>query len=231
MILIVDNSEERRNNLVIRLRVKGYLVCGINYDDIDYYTKPFMTVYVNPPRKMVDKLTAGDTISVAFTDRNNFQLPLWTTNIYNLKDLEKDIINIFNEKSTFLKKDKINVVGYACLRNDRFALGGKRISMSKMQMLVIKFFLFQKNKKFKLYEACQYMHFRTNPEENFARLISNINKRTKEEDRDKLIVHSFDEYYLNPDIANYVCKEDDDIDEVDEASGPIYIRLDLSYDI
>ena len=32
MILIVDNSDYRRDSLVIRLRTKGYLVASISYD-------------------------------------------------------------------------------------------------------------------------------------------------------------------------------------------------------
>ncbi len=231
MILIVDNSEERRKNLVIRLRVKGYLVCGINYDDIDYYTKPFMTVYINPPRQIIDKLKNEDTISVIFTDRLAMNLPLWTINVLSIKNLENDIINMYHERCHFQAKDKVDVIGYACLRNGCFALGGKIFRISNMQMPILCLFLFNKNKKFRLYEACQYMHFRTNPEESFARQVMRINSKTQKRNRGKVILNEDNFYFLNPDIANYICKEDDDVDVIEEGKGPFYLKLDLSYDL
>ena len=230
MILIVDNSEERRKNLVIRLRVKGFLACGIDYNDKDFYTKPFMTVYINPPRPKIDNLKNDDTISVIFTDRDKMELPTWTINIRSIKALENDIVALYNEKCPFQRNDNIDVIGYACLQNDKFALGGRLFKLSKMQIQMARFFLYQPRKRFKLYEACQYIHFRNNPEENLERLINNINKMLKAENRESLIINEGLEYYLNPDIASYVCKEYEDFEIKDENISPTFINIDIAYD-
>ena len=39
MILIIDNNEERRKDIAIWLRVRGYIVSTISYEYMDYYTK------------------------------------------------------------------------------------------------------------------------------------------------------------------------------------------------
>ena len=217
MILIIDNNDERRNNLVIRLRVKGYLICGISYNDIEYYTKPYMTVYVNPPRHVIDNLKREETISVVCTERSNPSpnLPKWAIHISSAKSIENDIIEILDRSCSYMKNDQINVVGYACLKNGKFALGGKIIKITNMQLPILSLFLFNKNKKFKQYEACQYMHFKADAEESFARHVLNINKSLKDAGRDKIILKEGDLYYLNPEVANYVCK-DYEIDEEDE---------------
>ena len=59
------------------------------------------------------------------------------------------------------------------------------------------------------------MHFKADAEESFARHVLNINKSLKDAGRDKIILKEGDLYYLNPEVANYVCK-DYEIDEEDE---------------
>ena len=80
---------------------------------------------------------------------------------------------------------------------------------------IISLFIFNRNKRFKLYEASQYMYFKTDAEESFERQIVKINKKIKEEGRDKLILNEGEWYFLNPDIVSYIC-QDYEIYENDE---------------
>ena len=229
MILIVDNSDFRRDSLVIRLRTKGYLVCGIDYKYLDSYEKPFMTVYVNPPRQEINKLKNDDTISLIFTDKTGITLPIWSINIGTLTDIEAKIIDVYKEKCPYMIKDKINIVGYICEKNKNVAVGGKIIYLSNKQSMVLNLFLFNSSKKFRLYEASSYMHFSANSEERFARIVYEINKKSKDANREKIILFEKERYFLNPDIKNYVCKEYDDTQK--EFNQLTYLVLDMSYDL
>ena len=231
MILLVDNSEYRRDSLVVRLRIKGYIVAGIDYAYMDSYTKPFMTVYINPPRNEAVRLKNEETISVIFTDREATKLPPWSINILSLNNVESEIVSIYNEKCNYMLKDKIDIIGYLCRKNDRFAVGGREISLSNMQSTVLSLFIYNPSKRFKLYEASKYFHFSANSEERFVRIVYEINKKAKAVNRDRIIIREGDLFYLNPDIKNYVCKEDDDIDIIKDDTPLNYLRLDMSYDI
>ena len=48
MILLLDNNEFRRHDIYMSLYMKKYIVAEHALEYMDYYTKPFMTVYINP---------------------------------------------------------------------------------------------------------------------------------------------------------------------------------------
>ena len=230
MILIIDDSEFRRDSLVVRLRTKGYLTCGISYEYADSYTKPFMTVYVNPPHNQIGKLKNEDTISVVFSDRKLIETPSWLRVYPYLNNIENEIERIYSENFKYMKKDNIDVIGYVCRKNDEFAIGGKELYLSDMQANVLSIFIYNPDKKFKLYEASSYMHFSGNPEERFLRIVYEINKKSKDENRGKIILFENDNYFLNPDIKNYICIEETDI-VTEDKKRPTYLIIDMSYDL
>ncbi|MBQ8545899.1 MAG: hypothetical protein IJ437_03035 [Clostridia bacterium] len=228
MILIVDNNEERRRNVTIWLRVKGYLVSCIGYDDLKYSTKPFMTVYVNPARDYIDKIKNKDTISVIFSERNSINLPEWSINISSLKSISKDIMELYEESCSFQRTDKVDIIGYACMKDGQFALGGKVIRLSPREREIISLFMFNYPKKFELYDAINYFRITDNQEEKFLNAIYLLNKKAQANDREKIIINENNTFYFNPKIGNYVCPEVDFEDryaEVDKYKG--YFTIDL----
>lgn len=226
MILIVDNNDERRKNVAIWLRVKGYIVSYIGYDDLKYSTKPFMTVYINPARSYIDKIKNDDTVSVIFTERKGIRLPQWSVNILSLKYIANDIIKIYKERCPYQKLNKVDVLGYACMKDGDFALGGKEIRLSHREREIISLFMFNYPKKFELYDAINYFRIAKHQEENFHNAIYTLNKKAKDNDREKLIVCEGNRFYFNPEIGNFVCPDVDFEDrDISEYKG--YFTIDL----
>ena len=226
MILIVDENEDRRENLQIKLRVKGYLTNVTSYEDLWFHTKPFMTVYINPKMSDMQLIkNSEDTISVFFCDRKSVKLPLWSINVNSLKNLYDDIIRIYKENSTYQIKDKIDMVGYACLKNKKFAVGGKDINLSKREYLLVTFFMNHPKKKFRLGDASNYVWIHENKETNFALSIARINRKLKQQLRSKIIICKDDWCYLNPEIVNYSCKDYQEVEEIDNYKGYFMITI------
>lgn len=231
MILVVDDNHERRKNTVTWLRVKGYMATGIKYDDLSFYTKPFMTVYINPLASFVSSLAdTDDTVSVIITDRPSVKVMPWAKRIDTLNTPHISIMKIFDECFDHFKTDQIEIVGYACLKNDEFALGGELISLSNLEYLIVCFFMINKNKKFKLYDCSSYFNFKSNPEENFKKAVSRINTKCKHEYRPPLLFANDIEAYFNPEIANWVSEPYREVvRESNDMSDYIVIKLDESF--
>ena len=84
MILVVDNNEERRKNIITWLKVKGYMASGTNFSELPYYTLPFMTVYISPTLTETNKIKYNsDTISVFVSERPSVKIPTWDTRCGN----------------------------------------------------------------------------------------------------------------------------------------------------
>ena len=128
-------------------------------------------------------------------------------------------------------KNKVDIQGYACKKHESFAVGGKIIELTNMQLRVLSLFFYNPTKKFKLYEASSYMHFTANQEERFERVVYEMNKKLKAENREKIILHDHDTFYFNPEIMNYVCRDYENIDKVDENAPISYLTFDIAYDL
>lgn len=228
MILIVDDNVERRNNLTIWLRMKGYVVSEIPYEYMDFYTKPILTAYINPQNKMIDSIKNADTISVIFSERKSINLPSWSINVPSLKNIANEIMKIYDEKCPYQKEDKIDIVGYACMKNGEFALGGKILSLSLREKQLLSLFMFNSKKKFNLYDVVNYFVLRSNPETNMLNAIYLLNRKAVKANREKMIIVNKDVCYFNPEIANFVCeeyKEYDDDEDIDRYSEFVYKKF------
>ena len=117
----------------------------------------------------------------------------------------------------------MEIVGYACHKNDEFALGGEKIKLTSLEDLIVCFFMVNYNKHFKLYDAASYFNFKSNPENNFRKAISRINSKCKRELRPPLIIANDIEAYFNPEIANFVSVTCEETIETDTMNEVIFI--------
>lgn len=231
MILVVDNNDERRKNTVTWLRVKGYMASGTSFDELALRTKPFMTVYVNPTSSEVNELKSfDDTLSVFICDRASVKTPPKSIRIDSLISPHISIMKTFDASFNHFGYDQMEIVGYACLKNDEFAVGGELIELSKLEYLIVCFFMAHKDKKFKIYDCASYFNFKANPEENFKKSIYRINLKCKHEERLPLIIADAHEACFNPEIASYVCKPFVEPNlETDDMKNVIVINLNDEY--
>ena len=225
MILVVDNNEERRKNIIAWLRAKCYMSSGTNYSELSFYTKPFMTVYVNPTSSAASQISNDEsTLSLFICDRPSVKIPPWAELVPTLKAPYISIMKYFDEKFNHFAHNQMEIVGYACLKNNDFALGGERIKLTSLEYLIVCFFMVHPNKRFKLYDAVSYFNFKSNPENNFRKAISRINSKCKSVLRPPLIIANEIEAYLNPEIASYVAEPfKEETLETDKMSDVIFI--------
>jgi hypothetical protein len=230
MILLVDDNDERRRNLLIWFRVKGYLVSEARYDELKLFTKPFITVYVNPTMTSVSKIKySNDTISIFFSERKSVTLPQWSINFNSLKNIYEEVAKIYKEKATFQVRDKIDMAGYACMKNGKFSVGGKDIKLTPTEYKIVCFFLNQPNKKFFASDAARYIKSKEDYEASYLVSISKLNRKLKAKKRPKLIICEDNWCYFNPEIANYVCEDGTENEYYDNHKGPFFLYLDEEF--
>lgn len=204
MILIIDDNEYRRVQYCRELRYRGYPCAAISFADREYYTFPVMTIYLNPLVSQINEIKNEDTITVIVKDKVDMVYPEWSTHFTFTKDIFEKIEEKFEQSFEYGKPDKIDVIGITGMQNEKFALGGKMLYFYPRELAVAKFFMYNKNKKFKLYDVTNYFRFRTDdPERTMEGIIKAINRKCHRAKRERLIMVLHGTCYANPTVINY----------------------------
>jgi hypothetical protein len=202
MILLLDNNQYRRHDVFLSLFMKKYIVAEQQLDDMDFYTKPFLTVYLNPTEAQLKKIKKEDTVCVVAKNNVTTILPDWIELIPLDKDVSKNIMEIYDKKCPYGKGREI--FGAIAMEGRHFAFGGIYFHLTVKQMKAIKILLYNPHKKFELYDISSYLEFNTaDSEAGFATMIDEINGRCKRVNREKLVLRDGSRYYINPDIIFY----------------------------
>ena len=200
MILILDNNTYRRHDVLLSLFIKKYIVAEQSIDDMDYYTKPFMTVYLNPTDEQIKRIKNEDTVCVVAKNKVVSKTPNWMEIIPLDDNVVKNIIKIYEEKCPYGKGREI--FGVLAMEGKKFAFGGIYFHLTPKQMKAIKLLLYNPNKKFELYDISSYLEFNTDKEIGFEAMISEINLRCKKVNREKLVLREGSKYFINPNVIN-----------------------------
>ena len=201
MILLLDNNEFRRHDIYLSLYMKKYIVAEHALEYMDYYTKPFMTVYINPTTSELEKIKNEDTLCVVAKNNLKFKVPEWMTVIPLDKNTAKEIMRIYDEKCPYGKgRDIIGIIG---IEGRKFALGGTYVYLTPKQMKVVKVLLYNREKTFPLYDISSYIDFRTEPEKGFLMMISDLNMKCRNAGRENIIKHHKGQVCICPGVAFY----------------------------
>ena len=201
MILILDNNKERRHGVYLSLYMKKYIVSEQPLEYMDFYTKPFLTVYIEPTREEIWKIKQEDTISVIVKNRITYPIPSWLTVIPNDKNIAKNIIKIYEEKCPYNKGREI--IGILGMEKNLFALGGTFIHLTPKQYKIARLLIYNPNKQFPLYDICHYVDFNTDPEKGFAMMVEDLNIKCRKTGREDLIKSKNGKYFISPSVINY----------------------------
>lgn len=195
MFLILDNNEYRRHSVLLSLYLKKCIAMGQTIKDADFYTKPNVTVYLNPTYDEIKKIKNEDTITIVAKDNLAVKLPPFIKHLPLDNSLGNNIYKIYMEQCPYGKgRELFGVLG---LEDKKFAFGGKYISMTPQQLNVIKLFLYNPDKEFELYDASCYFDFNTDREVGFMSIVRSINYKCKNEGREKLIIQEGGRYRIN----------------------------------
>ena len=165
---------------------------SIGYEDFDYYTKPLVTVLIDPSKEFISNLKLNKEtlyITVYKNDRN--------------RDNYKDLFTLVNPDGTvstlqiteILNKHfgfelKNDMIGRITAFDDinQIAHHGKRIKLCKREFNVFKLFFYNQNKTFTLHEIINYLGFYGKiKDETLISYIMKINTKCKMMNRCKLI--------------------------------------------
>lgn len=201
MILLLGNNECIRHDILLSLFIKKYIVSEQRIDDSDYYTKPFMTVYINPTTAQIQKIKQEDTVCVVAKNNPSIKIPNWMRIIPYDNTTAKCISEIYEENCPFGKGRE--VFGIACLEGKEFTLGGAYVHLTPRQMKAVKLLIYNSNKEFPLYDVSSYLEFHGDSEVCFVQMVEEINAQCKRLGREKLILCKNNKYYISPSVVNY----------------------------
>ena len=197
MILILDNDKVRRHDVWLSLYMKKYIVAEQSIDDASLYTKPNMTVYIDPSDEQIEMIRNEDTITVIATNKLEDTIPDWIKVVPLNNKIALNIIEIFEECCQYGKgRELFGVLG---LEGKQFAYGGKYINMTPRQINIIKLFLYNSSKTFARYDASSYFDFDCDKEDGFISAIEKLNNKCKVEGRERLILSEKGIYWINKD--------------------------------
>ena len=201
MILILDNNKYRRHDIYLSLFMKKYIVAEHSLDNMEYYTKPFMTVYINPTSEQIEKIKNEDTLTIIA--KNNFPAkPKEWMNVIPLdKNLSNEIIKLYEQNCIYGRGREI--VGVTGMEGKYFTVGGSYMNLTPKQLNVIKLFMYNPNKKFELYDASSYFDFNADREEGFMRLVHVLNSKSIKLGKEILIKCENNKYFISPELITY----------------------------
>ena len=201
MILLLDNNQYRSHDVLLSLFMKKYTVAEQSIDDMDYYTKPFLTVYLNPTVQQIHKIKNEDTICVVAKNNLSVQTPPWMHVIPLDKNVAKAIMQIYEENRCFDKGREI--FGILGLEGRLFTIGGAYVHLTPRQMKALKIFLYNPNKQFALYDISSYLDFNTDREYGFIKMVEDINYKCRRAGRETLIVCKHGKYFISTSVLEY----------------------------
>jgi hypothetical protein len=213
MGLIVDSNEFRREKTSRYLRYDGIPSLSIGYSDFKYYTKPLITVLVDPSKEFISNLKLSDGtlyVIVAKTDRNNDLYKNFSLIVSNDGMVASEqILEIVNDKFKYdFKTDMINNIKIFDDEKD-VSHGGARLKLCGREYRVFKFFFYNQRKQFTFDEIFGYLGLeRKIKDETFSSYVMKINKKCKKVYRCKLIhkrglgYEMINEGGISPDLFN-----------------------------
>ena len=201
MILILDNNEYRRHDIMMSLFMKKYIVADQPIEYMDFYTKPFLTVYVNPTTEQLKKIKNEDTVCIVAKNRMTIVPPPWMRVIPLDKNVAKTVMQIYDELCPYGKgRDVIGIIG---IEGKKFTIGGAYVNLTPKQMKAVKVLLYNRDKKFQLYDISSYLDFNTDPERGFILMVDDVNSKCRNSGRESLIKWKDNYYFISPDVAYY----------------------------
>ena len=215
MVLIVDSNEFRREKSSRYLRYDGIPSLSIGYDDFEYYTKPLLTILVDPNKNFISNIKSTDETLYLIVAKTNRHMEFYKNIPFILSDNgtveTEQITKIINDYCRYDLKtdmiDRIKIFDDVC----DVAHNGARLNLCEREYKIVKFFTYNQGKLFTLYEIFGYLGFNGKiKDETFSSYIMKINNKCKRAYRCKLIhkhtsgYEMINEGVISPDLFNSI---------------------------
>lgn len=204
MILILDNNQYRRREIFNKLRLNGYIVSAQDLEMGLEFTKPFLTVLINPTNTELMSIKRENTKYLIIKPNKPDCLKEWMDYISLSSEIDIDIERYFWNNFKHENPKVISKFGCICVDQKGISAGGIRLNLKRTATKIAKFFIYNNQKKFKDSEVVSYFRFLSKePEENLYYHVSCINGICKSNKRPPLISKIKGIYWLNNDYLRY----------------------------
>lgn len=203
MILFVDSNEYRRAALARNCRINGLPSMSIGYEDYKYFTKPLVTVIVDPKSDFMSCFNYRENTFFIILVKNERLLKKYS-NYYTICNPDA---NITPQELISIIKQKLNInfefdwISNMLIKekNEDIFFGGVYLGLEKRQYKIVKFFLYNFNKKFTIHEIFEYFHYHNRLKEStFRSYINDVNIKCRKRNRNPIIKMNEMYYYIGP---------------------------------
>ncbi|MBO5374225.1 MAG: hypothetical protein J6A54_02095 [Clostridia bacterium] len=203
MILIFDDNSFRLQKNCKKIRLDGFFVKGDSYEHCEYITKPMLTVLVSPEHTKIAQymrdFSAEKTICVLVLKKEIPEMQ-YARNVIISPDGEintKDLIKIIKSEYGYnLCHDMINYILIDEEDKDVY-FGNKRLFLTDKEYEIVRFFAYNRAKKFTIDEINEYLHLKIK-ETTFSSYISKINTKCYNQHREDIILRTSYGYGITP---------------------------------
>lgn len=211
MILILDNNQYRRRDIFNRLRINGYMVSAQDFEIGVEFTKPFLTVVINPTNAQLMTIKRENTKYLIIKANKPDNLREWMDYIPLSNEIDIDIERYFWTNFKYENPKVISRFGCICVDDKGISAGGIRLRLKRTAKKIAKFFIYNNQKKFRDSEVVSYFRFLSKvPEQNLYYHVSYINSSCKNNGRPPLISINKGIYWLNNDYLRYTIEYSND---------------------
>ncbi|MBQ9744968.1 MAG: hypothetical protein IJW19_07580 [Clostridia bacterium] len=192
MVLIVDSNEYRRVKLARRCRTNDIPAMSIGYDDFNYYTKPLVTVLIDPSKAFMQQLNKTEKTLFVVVVKREDQISLYQdicTVCNSIGEITPEQIRevILNNYGYTLNEDSFNCI-YINYDNKLCRVRNKKLFITKTELKIIRFFLYNYERIFRYDEIFEYLHYTDRIKiKTFDGYTQAINRKSDKAHREHLI--------------------------------------------
>lgn len=208
MILISDDNNFRRQKNAKHLRDQGIFTFDCIKQYADCYTKPLITVIVDPTKEEMSFASqSGEKTVYVFCAKHKkaYMMPYKYLFIDNQIDIRADDIKriLFKEFGYSLTCDNVGM--FVVDREEKcLYMGGKNLMLTYTEYCIASFFVYNYGKSFSSEEIFGYCGYAGNTD-TLANHISSVNSKARRIRGEKLIVSTgATGYSLNPDVTEKI---------------------------
>ena len=209
MVLIADDNKFRSKKIAKCLRDSGIFAFDCIKKYADCYTKPLITIIVDPTEEEISYLRrSGDNTVYVFCAKYKkpYMIPYKYLFIDKTIDIKASDVKeiLFAEYKHSLQCDNVGM--FVLDREEKcLYMGGSDLMLTRTEYFIASFFIYNYGKRFSSDEIFGYFGYTGKiGTDTFANHVSAINSKARRIRGEKLILSTGVGYSLNPDITEKI---------------------------
>lgn len=192
MVLFIDSNTYRREKLARSCRTNDMPSMAIGYEDYKYYTKPLITVLVDPSKSFMQNLNRYENTFYLVIVKRDEHLSLYPGLCSTVEPTgyikPEKIKNIISDNLGFsLSDDYYNRV-HINYPEEKIFVQNEKLYLTKTELKILRFFLYNSERTFRYDEIFEYLHYTNRIKiKTFDGYTQSINRESDKRRRERLI--------------------------------------------